>query len=225
MAGSEPFDPYRELGLSPEAAAEPELVRAAFKALAKKYHPDGYPDPAGKARAEEKMRKLNEAQQLILSGEYRPTVATAESLTVVTPPSPPPSAPRPRPVSPPRRVPLTPLVVAAAVLLACLALPQMLGRDHLKEAAALEQKGRLPQALEEADQAVIDDPRDGQAYLVRARIWQKMGEPERAQRDLANARGLVSEGELEEARSALLPMASPSPSASPSPRRPKSAWP
>lgn len=47
------IDPYEVLGVSP--AAEPEAVQAAYRALARKYHPDR--NPAGEAR----MKALTEA--------------------------------------------------------------------------------------------------------------------------------------------------------------------
>ena len=212
------FDPYRELGLSPEAAAEPELVRAAFKALAKKYHPDRHPDVDSKARAEEKMRRLNEAQQLILSGSYSPPSPVS---LVATPPAaepPPPSVASPRraadpPKSPPRSMSMGPVLVAVAILVASVMAPMMLKRDHLAEALELEKKGQWQQALEKAKQAVADDPRDAQPYLLRARLWLKLGKPDRARRDLANARGSLNPVQYEEARRELFP--SPTPAATP----------
>lgn len=209
------FDPYRELGLSPEAAAEPELVRAAFKALAKKYHPDRHADAEGKARAEEKMRRLNEAQQLILSGSYSPP--SPVSLVATPPPAepPPPVAPPRRAVhpskSPPRSMSMGPVLVAVVILVASVMAPLLLKRDHLAEALDLEKKGQWQQALEKANQAVADDPRDGQPYLLRARVWLKLGKPDRARTDLANARGSLNPLQYEEASRELFP--SPTPTA------------
>jgi len=57
-------DPYAILGLSPSAA--PEVVRAAYLALVKKYHPDagsGEPD---------KFREVQDAYELIIAGAARP---------------------------------------------------------------------------------------------------------------------------------------------------------
>lgn len=218
------FDAYRELGLSPEAVAEPELVRAAFKALAKKYHPDAYPDAAGKAMAEAKMRRLNEAQSLILSGNYTPSAPPTTSTALVQEPasSPPRADAAPAgarsPSGAPRKVPMGPMAVAVGLLLACFALPAMFGRDHLSEAARLEEQGQLKAALAKADQAILEDPRLSEAYLLRARLWVKLEMPERARTDLANARGLLSSAEYERARQTLFPSPTPAPSASPTPR-------
>jgi len=40
------FDPYRVLGLQPTAADE--VVKSAYRALVKKYHPDVNPDPVAR---------------------------------------------------------------------------------------------------------------------------------------------------------------------------------
>ncbi len=223
---SDDFDPYRELGLSPEAADEPELVRAAFKALAKKYHPDSYSEATSKAAAEQKMARLNEAQRQILSGEYRPpsprpAAVTSTAVAAVTPTQPPPSRPvvgasakkvkRPEPST----VPMVPMVVAVLLLLASFIVPNWLKEDHLAEAQRLEQAGKLSQALEQANLAVADDPRAPAPYLLRARLWLKSGETERARTDLANTRGLLSTTQWERAGQELFP--SPSPNGKPSP--------
>lgn len=57
-------DPYEVLGVSRDASEEE--VTKAYRRLAKKYHPDLNPgDPV----AEEKMREINEAYDLIKSGK------------------------------------------------------------------------------------------------------------------------------------------------------------
>lgn len=221
------MDPYRELGLSPEAESEPELIRAAFKALAKKYHPDGTIDPAKKAEAEEKMRRLNEAQRLILSGEYRPP-RPAEPEAQSSPPAPaPPTRAHPRSVSraksvPPRtgrrRVPVGPIVGAAACLLLALLGPGQMQKRHLQRAQEFEQRGELQQSLEHVNEAIRTDSRNGEAFLLRARVWQKLGHPERAEVDLNNARSLVSAQQLQQTRALLFPSPTPTPA---SPAGPK----
>lgn len=212
------MDPYRELGLSPEAESEPELIRAAFKALAKKYHPDGILDPAKKAEAEEKMRRLNEAQRLILSGEYRPPrPATSEAS------SPPPRPAQPtRPHSAPRgesvhsrasqrRVPVGPVLGAAACLLLALFGPGQMQKRHLQRAQEFEQRGELQRSLEHVNEAIRTDSRNGEAFLLRARLWQKLGHPERAEVDLNNARSLVSAQQLQQTRALFSPSPTPTP--------------
>ena len=56
-------DPYEVLGLSHNATDEE--VTKAYRALAKKYHPDLNPDP----QAAEKMKEINAAYDLIKSGQ------------------------------------------------------------------------------------------------------------------------------------------------------------
>lgn len=215
------MDPYRELGLSPEAASEPELVRAAFKALAKKYHPDGQSDPRAKAQAEEKMARLNEAQRLILSGEYRPPSPSTALVTAVEQPDRPVETPKPvRPSAPPRqrRVPIAPMAAAAGCLLFALLSPSFFQKRHLERARQLETSGQYQQALDEVNESIKSDSRNGEAFLLRARLWQKLGYPDRAKVDLANARTLVSPNAYQSASLALSPTPSPSAKASPSPK-------
>lgn len=57
-------DPYEVLGV-PRGASDEEVTKA-YRKLAKKYHPDLNP---GDAQAEEKMREINEAYDLIKSGK------------------------------------------------------------------------------------------------------------------------------------------------------------
>ena len=59
-------DPYTVLGLSPGASNDE--VKAAYRNLAKKYHPDLNP---GSKEAEQKMKEINEAYDIILSGRYQ----------------------------------------------------------------------------------------------------------------------------------------------------------
>jgi len=50
-------NPYEILGISPSATNEE--VRAAYRTLAKKYHPDNYIDSPVADLAEEKMKDIN----------------------------------------------------------------------------------------------------------------------------------------------------------------------
>ena len=57
-------NPYEVLGISPSATNEE--VRDAYRALAKKYHPDNYVDSPLADMAEEKMKEINAAYDEIL---------------------------------------------------------------------------------------------------------------------------------------------------------------
>lgn len=57
-------DPYQVLGVSP--GASDDEIKAAYRKLAKKYHPDLN---HGSAEAEEKMKELNEAYTLLIKGQ------------------------------------------------------------------------------------------------------------------------------------------------------------
>lgn len=55
------MDFYAELGVTPQA--EPDVIRAAYRALAKRYHPDR-PEGAGQA-AGAKMARINRAYEVL----------------------------------------------------------------------------------------------------------------------------------------------------------------
>ena len=58
-------DPYKILGI-PNTATEEE-VKAAYRELAKKYHPDNYADSPLADLANEKMQEINEAYDTIIA--------------------------------------------------------------------------------------------------------------------------------------------------------------
>lgn len=58
-------DPYKVLGISPDATDE--QVKAAYRELAKKYHPDNYADNPLADLAQEKMKAINEAYDTIMN--------------------------------------------------------------------------------------------------------------------------------------------------------------
>lgn len=57
-------DPYKVLGISPDATDE--QVKAAYREMARKYHPDNYTDPNLSEVAQEKMKEINEAYDTIV---------------------------------------------------------------------------------------------------------------------------------------------------------------
>ena len=56
-------DPYKILNISPDATDEE--VKKAYRELARKYHPDNYHDNPLADLAQEKMKEINEAYELI----------------------------------------------------------------------------------------------------------------------------------------------------------------
>lgn len=56
-------DPYQVLGVSPNASEEE--VKRAYRELARKYHPDNYQNNPLADLAEEKMKQINEAYDVI----------------------------------------------------------------------------------------------------------------------------------------------------------------
>ena len=57
------MNPYQVLGVS--QGATKEEIRSAYLALVKKYHPDRYQDSALKEQAEEKMKQINAAYDML----------------------------------------------------------------------------------------------------------------------------------------------------------------
>jgi molecular chaperone DnaJ len=57
-------DPYSVLGV--KQGASKEDIKAAYREMAKKYHPDKYKDNPLSSLAEEKMREINEAYDVIM---------------------------------------------------------------------------------------------------------------------------------------------------------------
>lgn len=57
-------DPYKVLGISPDATDD--QVKAAYREMARKYHPDNYTDNPLSELAQEKMQEINEAYDTIV---------------------------------------------------------------------------------------------------------------------------------------------------------------
>lgn len=62
-------NPYEVLGVSPGASEEE--VKAAYRALAKKYHPDKYANSDLADLANEKMQEINQAYDTITKGGFK----------------------------------------------------------------------------------------------------------------------------------------------------------
>ncbi len=56
-------DPYKVLGIS--SSATDEEVKKAYRKMAKKYHPDNFSNSPMREQAEEKMKEINEAYDMI----------------------------------------------------------------------------------------------------------------------------------------------------------------
>lgn len=61
------MNPYEVLGIK-EGASEEE-IRAAYRELVKKYHPDKYANNPLSDLAEEKMQEINEAYDMLMKGQ------------------------------------------------------------------------------------------------------------------------------------------------------------
>ncbi len=67
--------------LNVSIGAEPEVIKASYRALAKKYHPDSY--KGGKEEADRMMAQINEAYQVLsdekLKSEYLSKIRSGET--------------------------------------------------------------------------------------------------------------------------------------------------
>ena len=57
-------NPYDVLGVSRNASDDE--IKKAYRELAKKYHPDNFPDASLRELAEEKMKEINEAYDMLM---------------------------------------------------------------------------------------------------------------------------------------------------------------
>ena len=72
-------DPYKVLGLSRRATEEE--IRAAYHELVKKYHPDKYQDNPLADLAEEKLREVNEAYEMLMKTSGHTTSVGGQTYT------------------------------------------------------------------------------------------------------------------------------------------------
>lgn len=70
-------DPYEVLGV-PRGASK-EQVKAAYRELAKKYHPDNYIDSPLAENANKKMQEINEAYDAIIAGNTGSSYSSSSS--------------------------------------------------------------------------------------------------------------------------------------------------
>ena len=75
-------NPYEVLGVS-ETATDEE-VKAAYRNLAKKYHPDNYTDSPLADVAEQKMKEINEAYDMIIRCVRRVRVQAQQAVRHIT---------------------------------------------------------------------------------------------------------------------------------------------
>ena len=71
------IDPYKVLGVSPSATDDE--IKNAYRELAKKYHPDQYADSPLKDLADEKMKQINEAYDMLVSRKKNGAGSAADS--------------------------------------------------------------------------------------------------------------------------------------------------
>ena len=65
-------DPYKILGVQP--TADDDTIKKAYRALARKYHPDNFAGTPMAELAEEKMKEINEAYEILLKSRSDPSV-------------------------------------------------------------------------------------------------------------------------------------------------------
>ena len=71
------MNPYEVLGIKPNATdAE---IKTAYRNLVKKYHPDKHQDNPLSELAEEKLREINEAYEMLTNGSYAGNQAYARA--------------------------------------------------------------------------------------------------------------------------------------------------
>ena len=160
MPGSNDIDPYEVLGLSPKA--DDVVIRAAWKALIRKYHPDASTAPD----AAERAARINAAFKLLVTAEARRTYdrRRAQPATATQRPAPAPAWPstgpsRPPPPRPVRRHASRRRKLAIAIPLAGALTLYFAGNET-----------RLPAPAQRAMDGILTDPWIAQARSNARRL-------------------------------------------------------
>lgn len=166
---------HQILGLT--ANASPEAIKAAYRALARQWHPDQFTDAADKAEAEAKLKEINIAYaQLKQLGD-----ASDRS-----------SSDRPSSQAPSDSPKSSPASESPRVSVSHNAAERMRSRAELlyKQAQELAKADRFREATDALDQALrlCDDYLE--AYEYRGALYEKRGFERLAHRDLSKAREL-----------------------------------
>ncbi len=190
-------DYYSILQVSPEA--EPEVIKLAYKALAKKYHPDKCSMPD----REERMQRINEAYEVLgdplRRANYdrsRPSPEPAEVPSLKPDKVPPASVSTPAADPEKARMRLGQLFLGSILLVAiCFGLQSLWGYHGRQQAAESYEAGRFEECVRLVSRSIDGGSRDASNFLLRARCFNRLEQPEQALVDLDNALGLGAAAE------------------------------
>ncbi len=163
---------YEILGL--RVGALPADVKQAYRALAKLWHPDRFFDPQQKLRAEEQIKKINQAYQALKFHQPEPFNASASvnSPDTRTP------------------APSTPSTTAAAASTRIYASGASAAEVFYNAGAEHVKGGRYQDAIENFSSAIKLSPSYAEAYRYRGFVYSLMGLELGATADLKRAEEL-----------------------------------
>jgi COMPASS component SWD3 len=170
---SNPPNPYQILGLQPGAPSAE--VKAAYRKLARQWHPDQFQSPPQKAEAEAKIKQINGAYdqlkglapgQVWSGSKYHKYTATAATAAQ-------PSA-----------------QADTSVQRGGAAQRQERAHSLYRQALTLQQVERFQEATNALSQAIKLQPDYAEAYRLRARLYELRGFERLSQRDSAIAASL-----------------------------------
>ncbi len=166
--------------MSPDA--EPEVITFAYKALAKKYHPDR--DPAN----EELMARINQAYEILKDPAKRANYdrQREQPKPLQDLPSGQPEKP-PAPIPKPGWRPALGLALLPVVLLAYLLGCRLVGQHYLEQGREFREAGLTSEALTALGTALRYNPHLAEAFLERAQCFLSDENPQAAVVDLTNA--------------------------------------